>query len=73
VIEVRDTTVKQIARPDSAVTEAFAAASAAAAEADGLNPGEAFSVAVSELFEGLACGQHRPLPRLLDRPVGAGG
>ncbi len=56
-IEVGDTTVKQIApRPDSAVKEAFDAASAAAAGADGLNPGESFSVAVSELFEGIAPG-----------------
>jgi hypothetical protein len=56
-IEVRDTTVKQIApRPDSAVRQAFDTARAAAAGADGLNPGEAFSVAVSDLFEGLAPG-----------------
>ena len=56
-IEVGDTTVKQIApKPDSAVKQAFDSASAAAAGADGLNPGEAFSVAVSELFEGIAPG-----------------
>ena len=56
-IEVRDTTLKQIApRSDSTVKQAFDAASAAAAGADGLNPGEAFSVAVSELFEGIAAG-----------------
>ena len=56
-IEVRDTTVKRIApRPDPAVKQAFDAAQAAAAGADGLNPGEAFGVAVSELFEGLAPG-----------------
>ncbi len=56
-IAVEDTTVKQIApKPDSAVTQAFDAASAAVAGADGLNPGEAFSVAVSDLFEGVAPG-----------------
>ena len=56
-IEVGDTTVKQIApRPDSAVAQAFDTAQAAAAGADGLNPGETFSVAVSELFEGIAPG-----------------
>ena len=56
-IEVQDTTVKQIApRPDSAVEQAFDAAQATAAGADGLNPGEGFSVAVSDLFEGLAPG-----------------
>ena len=56
-IAVEDTTVKQIApKPDSAVKQAFDAASAAAAGADGLNPGEAFSVAVSDLFEGMAPG-----------------
>ena len=56
-IAVEDTTVKQIApKPDSAVKQAFDAASASAAGADGLNPGEAFSVAVSDLFEGMAPG-----------------
>ena len=56
-IAVEDTTVKQIApKPDSAVKQAFEAASAAVAGADGLNPGEAFSVAVSDLFEGMAPG-----------------
>ena len=56
-IAVEDTTVKQIApKPDSAVRQAFEAASAAVAGADGLNPGEAFSVAVSDLFEGMAPG-----------------
>ena len=56
-IAVEDTTVKQIApKPDSAVTQAFDAASAAVTGADGLNPGEAFSVAVSDLFEGVAPG-----------------
>ncbi len=56
-IEVGDTTVRQIApRPDAAVKQAFDAAEAPAAGADGLNPGEAFSVAVSELFEGIAPG-----------------
>ena len=56
-IEVQDTTVKRIApRPDSAVEQAFDAAQATAAGADGLNPGEGFSVAVSDLFEGLAPG-----------------
>ena len=56
-IEVRDTTVKQIApRSDAAVKQAFDAASAAAGGTDGLNPGEAFSVAVGDLFEGIARG-----------------
>ena len=56
-IEIRDTTVKQIApRSDAAVKQAFDAASAAAAGTDGLNPGEAFSVAVGDLFEGIAPG-----------------
>ena len=56
-IAVEDTTVKQIApKPDSAVKQAFDAASASAAGADGLNPGEAFSVAVSDLFERMAPG-----------------
>ena len=56
-IEVRDTTVKKIApRPDSAVKQAFDDAAAAVAGADGLNPGEAFAVAVSDLFEGIAPG-----------------
>ena len=56
-IAVEDTTVKQIApKPDSAVKQAFEAASAAVASGDGLNPGEAFSVAVSDLFEGMAPG-----------------
>ena len=56
-IDVQDTTVKQIApRPDTAVKQAFDAASAAAAGADGLNPGESFSVAVSELFDVTATG-----------------
>ncbi len=56
-IEVRDTTVKQIApRSDAAVKQAFNSASAAAAGANGLNPGEAFSVAVGDLFEGIAPG-----------------
>ena len=56
-IEVGDTTVKQIApRPDAAVKQAFDAASTTAAGADGLNPGETFSVAVGELFEGTAPG-----------------
>ena len=49
--------MKQIApKPDSAVKQAFEAASTAVAGADGLNPGEAFSVAVSDLFEGMAPG-----------------
>ena len=56
-IEVRDTTVKQIApKPDTAVKQAFDAAQSAAAGTDGLNPGEAFSVAVGDLFEGPAAG-----------------
>ena len=56
-IEVRDTTVKQIApRSDAAVKQAFDAASAPAAGTDGLNPGETFSVAVSELFDVLTTG-----------------
>ena len=56
-IEVRDTTVKRIApRPDSAVKQAFDAAQAATAGVDGLNPGEAFTVAVGDLFEGMAPG-----------------
>ena len=56
-IDVRDTTVRKIApRPDSAVKQAFDAAAAAVAGADGLNPGEVFTVAVSELFEGIAPG-----------------
>ncbi len=56
-IEVRDTTVKKIApRPDAAVKQAFDAAAAAVAGGDGLNPGEVFGVAVSELFEGIAPG-----------------
>ena len=56
-IAVEDTTVKQITpKPDSAVKQAFDTASAAVAGADGLNPGEAFSVAVSDLFEGMAPG-----------------
>ena len=56
-IEIRDTTVKQIApRSDAAVKQAFDAASAAAAGTDGLNPGEAFTVAVGDLFEGIAPG-----------------
>ena len=56
-IEVQDTTVKKIApKSDSAVKRAFDAARAAAAGADGLNPGEEFSVAVSELFDGIAAG-----------------
>ena len=56
-IDVGDTTVKKIApRPDAAVKQAFDAAAAAVAGADGLNPGEVFAVAVSELFEGVAPG-----------------
>ena len=56
-LEVRDTTVKQIApRSDAAVKQAFDAASAAGGGTDGLNPGEAFSVAVGDLFEGIAPG-----------------
>ena len=56
-IDVQDTTVKQIApKPDSAVKQAFDAARAVVAGADGLNPGEAFSVAVSELFDVTATG-----------------
>ena len=56
-IDVQDTTVKQIApKPDSAVKQAFDAAHAAVAGADGLNPGESFSVAVSELFDVTATG-----------------
>ena len=56
-IEVGDTTEKHIApRSDAAVKQAFDAASAAAAGADGLNPGETFSVAVGDLFEGIAPG-----------------
>ena len=56
-IDVQDTTVKQIApKPDSAVKQAFDAARAVVAGADGLNPGEAFSVAVSELFDMTATG-----------------
>lgn len=56
-IDVGDTTVKKIApRPDAAVKQAFDAAAAAVAGADGLNPGEVFAVAVSELFEGIAPG-----------------
>ena len=56
-LEVRDTTVKQIAgRPDWAVKQTFDAAQASAAGAAGLNPGESFSVAVNELFDVLAPG-----------------
>ena len=56
-IAVRDTTVKKVsAKSDAAVKQAFDAAQAGAAGADGLNPGEAFSVAVSDLFEGIASG-----------------
>ena len=56
-IAVDDTTVRRIApKPDSAVAQAFDAASAAVAGTDGLNPGEAFSVAVSDLFEDIAPG-----------------
>ena len=69
-IEIRDTTVKQIApRSDAAVKQAFDAASAVAAGMDGLNPGETFSVAVSELFNVLATaapwttGSRRPTRR----------
>ena len=56
-LAVDDTTVKRIApRSDAAVARAFDAALAAAAGTNGLNPGEAFSVAVSDLFEGVAAG-----------------
>ena len=56
-IAVRDTTVKKVsAKSDAAVKQAFDAAQAGAAGADGLNPGEAFSVAASDLFEGIASG-----------------
>ena len=56
-IAVEDTTVKKIApKSDAAVRQAFDAALVAAAGAEGLNPGEAFSVAVRDLFEGMAAG-----------------
>ena len=56
-IAVDDTTMKRIApKPDSAVAQAFDKAAAAEAGTDGLNPGEAFSVAVSDLFEDIAPG-----------------
>ena len=56
-IDVQDRTVKQIApKSDAAVTQAFDAARAVVAGADGLNPGESFSVAVSELFDVTATG-----------------
>ena len=56
-IAVRDTTMKKVsAKSDAAVKQAFDAAQAGAAGADGLNPGEAFSVAVGDLFEGIASG-----------------
>ena len=56
-IAVEDTTVKKIApKSDAEVRQAFDGAQAAAAGADGLNPGEAFSVAVRDLFEGMAAG-----------------
>ena len=51
-LEIEDTTVKQVsARSDTAVKQAFDAARTAAEGADGLNPGEEFSVAVSDLFD----------------------
>ena len=54
-IAVEDTTVKKVsAKSDAAVKQAFDAARTAAAGTDGLNPGEAFSVAMSDLFEGIA-------------------
>ena len=71
-IAVEDTTVKQIApKPDSAVKLAFVAASAAVAAVDGLNLGEAFSVAVSDLVERMAPGSTVVLLGDLVRPVGA--
>ena len=56
-IDVRDTTTKLVsAKSDAAVKQAFDTASAAAAGGDGLNPGEEFSVAFGDLFEGIAAG-----------------
>ena len=56
-IAVEDTTVKKVsAKSDAAVKQAFDAARTAAEGTDGLNPGESFSVAVSDLFEGMAAG-----------------
>ncbi|MCY4510543.1 MAG: hypothetical protein OXG35_26825 [Acidobacteria bacterium] len=56
-IAVEDTTVKKVsAKSAAAVKQAFDAARTAAAGTDGLNPGEAFSVAMSDLFEGIAAG-----------------
>ena len=56
-IAVEDTTVKKVsAKSDAAVKQAFDAARTAAEGTGGLNPGEEFSVAVSDLFEGLAAG-----------------
>ena len=56
-IAVRDTTVKKVsAKSDAAVKQAFDAARRAAEGADGLNPGEAFTVAGTDLFEGTAAG-----------------
>ena len=56
-IAVEDTTVKKVsAKSDAAVKQAFDAARTAVQGTDGLNPGEEFSVAVSELFVGIAAG-----------------
>ena len=56
-IAVGDTTVKKVsAKSDAAVKQAFDAARRAAEGADGLNRGEAFTVAGADLFEGMAAG-----------------
>ncbi|MCY4508845.1 MAG: hypothetical protein OXG35_18095, partial [Acidobacteria bacterium] len=56
-IAVQDTTVKKVsAKSDAAVKQAFDAARRGAEGGDGLNPGEQFSVAGSDLFEGIAPG-----------------
>ena len=56
-IAVGDTTVKKVsAKSDAAVKQAFDAARRAAEGADGLNPGEEFTVAGTDLFEGTAAG-----------------
>ena len=58
-IAVEDTTVKKVsAKSDAAVKQAFDAARTAVQGTDGLNPGEEFSVAVSDLFEGMAAGSN---------------
>ena len=56
-IAVGDTTVKKVsAKSDAAVKQAFDAARRAVEGTDGLNPGEAFTVAGTDLFEGMAAG-----------------